>query len=115
MRAIDVEIGARALRDAARLRVVPLRHRRFKRRGILEIDAAQLVGSRRVEDEIARLGPDRDDFAGEAVAFLALILVRHRVADAVRFAIGALERSEEHTSELQSLMRTSYAVFCLKK
>src|SRR3546814_2699173 len=26
-----------------------------------------------------------------------------------------MERSEEHTSELQSLMRTSYAVFCLKK
>src|SRR3546814_2556253 len=26
-----------------------------------------------------------------------------------------LHRSEEHTSELQSLMRTSYAVFCLKK
>src|SRR3546814_1551734 len=29
-------------------------------------------------------------------------------------AVGGL-RSEEHTSELQSLMRTSYAVFCLKK
>src|SRR3546814_3888271 len=28
---------------------------------------------------------------------------------------GELERSEEHTSELQSLMRISYAVFCLKK
>src|SRR3546814_6512639 len=28
---------------------------------------------------------------------------------------AALARSEEHTSELQSLMRTSYAVFCLKK
>src|SRR3546814_5243818 len=28
---------------------------------------------------------------------------------------SALERSEEHTSELQSLMRISYAVFCLKK
>src|SRR3546814_2682268 len=28
---------------------------------------------------------------------------------------GVDERSEEHTSELQSLMRTSYAVFCLKK
>src|SRR3546814_3181291 len=28
---------------------------------------------------------------------------------------GALGRSEEHTSELQSLMRISYAVFCLKK
>src|SRR3546814_4327465 len=26
-----------------------------------------------------------------------------------------MERSEEHTSELQSLMRISYAVFCLKK
>src|SRR3546814_5746065 len=34
-------------------------------------------------------------------------------------AVGALDRrcgrSEEHTSELQSLMRISYAVFCLKK
>src|SRR3546814_1934169 len=29
--------------------------------------------------------------------------------------IGAAHRSEEHTSELQSLMRISYAVFCLKK
>src|SRR3546814_2124165 len=29
--------------------------------------------------------------------------------------IGHLTRSEEHTSELQSLMRISYAVFCLKK
>src|SRR3546814_5763793 len=28
---------------------------------------------------------------------------------------GIRERSEEHTSELQSLMRISYAVFCLKK
>src|SRR3546814_6229732 len=28
---------------------------------------------------------------------------------------GVRLRSEEHTSELQSLMRTSYAVFCLKK
>src|SRR3546814_2458771 len=28
---------------------------------------------------------------------------------------GRLVRSEEHTSELQSLMRISYAVFCLKK
>src|SRR3546814_9949072 len=30
-------------------------------------------------------------------------------------ALRVHERSEEHTSELQSLMRTSYAVFCLKK
>src|SRR3546814_7004152 len=33
----------------------------------------------------------------------------------MRVALGALLRSEEHTSELQSLMRISYAVFCLKK
>src|SRR3546814_4242736 len=36
-------------------------------------------------------------------------LVHHRAAD------GVADRSEEHTSELQSLMRISYAVFCLKK
>src|SRR3546814_3406189 len=30
-------------------------------------------------------------------------------------ARGPADRSEEHTSELQSLMRHSYAVFCLKK
>src|SRR3546814_7349795 len=30
-------------------------------------------------------------------------------------AYGEAKRSEEHTSELQSLMRISYAVFCLKK
>src|SRR3546814_11214522 len=29
--------------------------------------------------------------------------------------VGERDRSEEHTSELQSLMRISYAVFCLKK
>src|SRR3546814_9518891 len=36
------------------------------------------------------------------------------IAAAAR-ARGAKVRSEEHTSELQSLMRISYAVFCLKK
>src|SRR3546814_7195431 len=30
-------------------------------------------------------------------------------------AMATLDRSEEHTSELQSLMRSSYAVFCLTK
>src|SRR3546814_1781108 len=33
----------------------------------------------------------------------------------IGLASGAFVRSEEHTSELQSLMRISYAVFCLKK
>src|SRR3546814_1296403 len=36
-------------------------------------------------------------------------------ASRVRFAHVLRTRSEEHTSELQSLMRISYAVFCLKK
>src|SRR3546814_2976524 len=39
------------------------------------------------------------------------IIVHRRPPSSLR----AVWRSEEHTSELQSLMRTSYAVFCLKK
>src|SRR3546814_9502619 len=35
-------------------------------------------------------------------------------ATSIPYIAGAFERSEEHTSELQSLMRISYAVFCLK-
>src|SRR3546814_4274634 len=42
----------------------------------------------------------------------ASVLITHDVAES--FAI-ADQRSEEHTSELQSLMRISYAVFCLEK
>src|SRR3546814_3054379 len=44
----------------------------------------------------------------------ALDRLRSRVASA-RTATVSVCRSEEHTSELQSLMRISYAVFCLKK
>src|SRR3546814_9638465 len=42
---------------------------------------------------------------------------RHQHARLAIAALGnlMLDRSEEHTSELQSLMRISYAVFCLKK
>src|SRR3546814_230822 len=47
--------------------------------------------------------------AGEAISFP----VAHH--DGNYFADAATLRSEEHTSELQSLMRISYAVFCLKK
>src|SRR3546814_2564797 len=52
---------------------------------------------------------DRFDY-GE-VRFVALGLIGDRLHVLV-FTEG---RSEEHTSELQSLMRISYAVFCLKK
>src|SRR3546814_8563782 len=48
--------------------------------------------------------------AARAAAFLALIGIVN--VPIVHFSVN---RSEEHTSELQSLMRISYAVFCLKK
>src|SRR3546814_5348079 len=38
-----------------------------------------------------------------------------RIRVRVRHGAKSATRSEEHTSELQSLMRNSYAVFCLKK
>src|SRR3546814_8266455 len=50
---------------------------------------------------------------GELLSAGRLGAERHRL-DAVRQDAHA-PRSEEHTSELQSLMRTSYAVFCLTK
>src|SRR3546814_6717911 len=42
-------------------------------------------------------------------------LRRARLARVLGLEVADAERSEEHTSELQSLMRISYAVFCLKK
>src|SRR3546814_8952905 len=64
----------------------------------------------------------RDAFFGGAWAFSQLLLQAQSRAgsDGVCGMLDAIldelnERSEEHTSELQSLMRISYAVFCLKK
>src|SRR3546814_10005514 len=46
----------------------------------------------------------------------AAIIIRRHPARPFRFHQHALKhRSEEHTSEIQSLIRISYAVFCLKK
>src|SRR3546814_1727101 len=45
----------------------------------------------------------------------AVVNVPRQRAEALPEAGGSAGRSEEHTSELQSLMRISYAVFCLKK
>src|SRR3546814_3128097 len=44
-------------------------------------------------------------------------LLEARIEEVSAVALGVLlaQRSEEHTSELQSLMRISYAVFCLKQ
>src|SRR3546814_7589122 len=41
--------------------------------------------------------------------------VRHQHGQSLAWKCPQRHRSEEHTSELQSLMRISYAVFCLKK
>src|SRR3546814_1471572 len=54
--------------------------------------------------------PRGDVPADRRAARLAL-----RVSGRGRRPAAPLRRSEEHTSELQSLMRISYAVFCLKK
>src|SRR3546814_1888697 len=68
-------------------------------------------------------------FTGETEAYLATVIPEYGSSrnpcdltaqalndpDGLRKCGEAVFRSEEHTSELQSLMRISYAVFCLKK
>src|SRR3546814_1054896 len=58
-------------------------------------------------------------FAGYLVMAMVVGFIAFRIkrsVDRLRDTASAItERSEEHTSELQSLMRISYAVFCLKK
>src|SRR3546814_2439041 len=73
-----------------------------------------------------RAGRDRvDQVEADAADRVAIDIEEHhcRHAAGKRVVMAAAEpgnaagmpRSEEHTSELQSLMRISYAVFCLKK
>src|SRR3546814_6652621 len=71
------------------------------------VSAAKLSGVALVDEKVEH-----------ARSLLELVANRHRVLVLLRAeAIGFVEdqRSEEHTSELQSLMRISSAVFCLKK
>src|SRR3546814_2630733 len=63
-------------------------------------DPAALIGRDAVPDKAPCRLPGDDSVVEKGL---------HVMAD------GRLPRSEEHTSELQSLMRISYAVFCLKK
>src|SRR3546814_3052954 len=68
-----------------------------------------------LDDPRRRSGPAGSDQAcGQAGAELQSGESRH-VRDRLQVAAFRSNRSEEHTSELQSLMRISYAVFCLKK
>src|SRR3546814_10082759 len=67
------------------------------------------------------LVPGTGEFLGtlrELCTKYGALLICDEVVNGFRFRYGAFSqdlRSEEHTSELQSLMRISYAVFCLKK
>src|SRR3546814_2081607 len=63
---------------------------------------------------VTALSPERFCAAAGNAANTDMAAPR-RNAPVVRLPIYPPDRSEEHTSELQSLMRISYAVFCLKK
>src|SRR3546814_4229564 len=76
------------------------------------------------EERFVAVGRDRRDHAGEmraerqreAARFPDLAIDIDGPGRVIDGEIGGLPtRSEEHTSELQSLMRISYAVFCLTK
>src|SRR3546814_7397458 len=64
-----------------------------------------LAGLTIADDQLALTAADRHHRVDGLVAGL------HQLVD----RLAGDDRSEEHTSELQSLMRLSYAVFCLKK
>src|SRR3546814_3844092 len=85
--------------------------RRIERR---HIERAAEVGRVGAEAGIIAVAIEPvDDVVGAAGAVVADVAQIIRI---VRIRPLAIEqRSEEHTSELQSLMRISYAVFCLKK
>src|SRR3546814_1210316 len=80
----------------------------------------QLAGIDRTVDctGYGELRADPETELGCRIALLATIIGGSKVQRGIGIAadlVEAVVRSEEHTSELQSLMRISYAVFCLKK
>src|SRR3546814_4113095 len=71
----------------------------------------EFVGPRRLtQAAVAQVPGARRGAGGELDEIVERLVVRLEIGSR-----GKLGRSEEHTSELQSLMRISYAVFCLKK
>src|SRR3546814_6354023 len=62
-----------------------------------------------------RSEPQPDDLRGRVPGEVLLLPLQGRMPRRRLQTPGDEMRSEEHTSELQSLMRISYAVFCLKK
>src|SRR3546814_1232665 len=76
-------------------------------------------GRRGTVVQAAQAGPDRRGLLRRRWLVQDRLLRRAQLRRRLQAAAGAVRdqqrRSEEHTSELQSLMRISYAVFCLKK
>src|SRR3546814_5536028 len=92
----------------------------FGRDGILDSDAVLAVAdyAKTLSDPAWAKGRAASVASGREV-FAADCVVCHGEQGRGSQQLGAPnltdQRSEEHTSELQSLMRISYAVFCLKK
>src|SRR3546814_3443458 len=72
-----------------------------------------IMAGPRVQDTIDA-GPSDDRRGGDRHCTVYRLARTEREGDAGLWGVRNI-RSEEHTSELQSLMRRSYAVFCLKK
>src|SRR3546814_3403150 len=93
---------------------IPLRHMRHEACG-KRLAERRMRHAERLEDMVLDIGVEI--FAADALDDIAR--ERGRVIGIGRRRAGREDafgqRSEEHTSELQSLMRISYAVFCLKK
>src|SRR3546814_9829583 len=74
---------------------------------------------RRMLDELVLYAREKADVFGkvcDAPTFrFQFAQAEAKFRSARSFLVESWQRSEEHTSELQSLMRISYAVFCLKK
>src|SRR3546814_8738497 len=74
--------------------------------------------ARPIENAISTIGSVRHvstTINDSVVTIMIEFTYEKQTEQAVLDVRDAVSRSEEHTSELQSLMRTSYAVFCLKK
>src|SRR3546814_1394431 len=83
----------------------------------LQLALRDALGARVREAPLASVPARFDTGAWDDAAALAALNGEQAHVDALRklFLDELPDRSEEHTSELQSLMRISYAVFCLKK
>src|SRR3546814_16088208 len=93
-----VEPHLRAVREVAELCIPDHQRIRIGRRIAVFKTEHAFFGQQRVVDD-------------EAVFVLDQMAQRRKACTVLEI----VDRSEEHTSELQSLMRISYAVFCLKK